>query len=150
MTRVRIPVGAYFINTEILVGIMANKRDELEYVLVEEHSTIEADLAQSSADLQLGEDRTTEMANLHNQKHELVSSALGITAGLQSAVHSLLRDLPVKARTRKEKRKEKRIVRPVTKRHVSREEEKEFIERSKRALENLQRNIGELKHELKS
>ncbi|HKZ49759.1 MAG TPA: hypothetical protein VJ110_02030, partial [Candidatus Nanoarchaeia archaeon] len=116
----------------------------------EEHSTIEADLAQSSADLQLGEDRTTEMANLHNQKHELVSSALGITAGLQSAVHSLLRDLPVKARTRKEKRKEKRIVRPVTKRHVSREEEKEFIERSKRALENLQRNIGELKHELKS
>jgi hypothetical protein len=55
--------------------------------------------------------------------------------------------MPVKPSRRRERKE--RIRRPVTIKAASPQEEREFLLRSRRALENLQRNIGELKSELR-
>jgi len=121
-------------------------KDAFEYVLVKDHSTIVDDLRMSGQDLQNSISEALETAQLYEQKHDLVMQAIDSTDQIAADIRNLLKVMPLKEPRRGPATYRPVIVRP---RPVKPSEEKELVKRSQRALESLNKNIAELKSELR-
>ena len=121
-------------------------KEAFEYVLVKDHSTIVDDLKQSSTDLQNSISEALETAQLSEQKHEFVQQAIETSDQISADIRNLMKDMPVKEPHRRPATYKPIITRP---RPTKPSEERELLVKSKHALESLQKNIAELKSELR-
>ena len=128
---------------------MAKSKEAHEFVLVDEHSTIVSDLNKTSADVQGSVNTSIEAAELHNQKQDLVVEALEIIKEIQSHVRDFKKEVPIKKLPGKRRVKVRPKSRPTKVRTPTADEEHEFLQRSQKALGHLQRNITDLKTELR-
>lgn len=121
--------------------------ERFRYVHIPEHSSITSSLSQSSQDLKLEIENTKEAKNLHDEKYLHVQRAEQLLDTISADIKTLVRMLPLKGKaaarpTQKTKAKQVRL-----KQYIS-EDEKAMVERSHKALRNLQANLAELKSEL--
>ena len=120
-------------------------KENFEYVNIPDYPIVVNDLRKTSGDMQDSINSTVEVAGLHNEKYELVSQAMDQIADIQLDMKQLLKMTPIKGVPHKHPGER----RPSMEKPKTPEEEHEFLQRSRRAIENLQRNITELKSELK-
>lgn len=124
--------------------------EKFRYVDVPEHSTITADLAKSSADISAELEIAKEAANLHIEKHQHLRQAEELMVQISKEIARLDRLMPIKLPGRVKPAAEKSIIkfsaRPM--KPIMTEDDRELIARSNRALQNLQKNLAELKSEL--
>lgn len=124
--------------------------EKFRYVDVPEYSTITADLAKSSADISAELEIAKEAANLHIEKHQHLRQAEELMVQISKEIARLDRLMPIKLPGRAKPAAEKSIIefsaRPM--KPIMTENDRELIARSNRALQNLQKNLAELKSEL--
>jgi hypothetical protein len=124
--------------------------EKFRYVDVPEYSAITADLANSSANISTELEAAKEAANFHIEKHQHMRRAEELMAEISRDIARLERMMPIKLLGRAKPAAEKSIIefsaRPM--KPIMTESDRELIARSNRALQNLQKNLAELKSEL--
>jgi hypothetical protein len=124
--------------------------EKFRYVDVPEYSAITADLANSSANISTELEAAKEAANFHIEKHQHMRRAEELMAEISRDIARLERMMPIKLPGRAKPAAEKSIIefsaRPT--KPIMTESDRELIARSNRALQNLQKNLAELKSEL--
>ena len=127
---------------------MAKGKEASEFVLIKDHPTLVAALSNSSADMEGSITGAIEAAGLHEQKHDLIAAAMDNIKTIQADMRDLRGDLPIKSLPGRRKAP---AVKPFVarKKAPSPEEEHEFVQRSQKALQHLQRNLSDLKSELR-
>ena len=126
-------------------------RDAHEFVRVDDHPIIEDNLIQSSEQLKHSIDAAFEASAMHSEKHEKIVEAKRIVIELLDKIHelnkmmmrekfedALKRSAPKAVIYREAKRKF------TIKREIP-QENKETLERSEKALQNLHKNLEVLK-----
>ncbi len=127
--------------------------EQVRYVEVPEYSIITSDLSKSSADISTELEATKEVANLHIEKHMHVKRAEELLNLIEKDIARFNRMMPIKqpGKARKTKAAAAESVVEFTARPtkpIMTESDRELIARSHRALQNLQKNLAELKSEL--
>ena len=132
-------------NNKFSFYFMAGK-DDYEYVLVKDHPILLSDLKATSDDLQKNINAAYEASNLHAQKHEEVQKAISAAHELMGEISKIKRTLPIRELRKPSMPK----YRPATQTAAPAPAivDEDFLERSQKALQNLNRNIAELKLEL--
>ena len=126
--------------------IMAEKA---RYVQVPEYSNIKDSLAESAANIEVELESAREAKALHINKHESIGRAQELIDEISKDIARFGRLVPIKQPEKKPRAAAKSVIgfaRPM--RPIMTEDDREMIARSHRALENLQRNLSELKSEL--
>ena len=125
--------------------------ERFRYVHVPEYSTVTSDLSQSSQSLADEIANTREAKDLHDEKYQNIEKAWKLIDSISADIKVLAKMFPIKgkikhpATTKKGKAKQ---AEKAMKSYAS-DEEKAMVERSHRALKNLQSNLSELKSELR-
>ena len=123
--------------------------ERFRYVEVPGYSSITSDLAQSSSDIETEIGAAKEAANLHVEKFLHVKRAEELVIEISKDISRLVRMMPIKQLGKKLKTTKPIVefsARPT--KPIMTETDRELIARSHRALQNLQKNLAELKSEL--
>ncbi len=126
--------------------------EQVRYVEVPEYSMITSDLSKSSTDISTELEAAKEAANLHIEKHMHVKRAEELLNLIEKDIARFIRMMPIKqpGKSARKPATAKSIVeftaRPT--KPIMTESDRELIARSHRALQNLQKNLAELKSEL--
>jgi hypothetical protein len=134
---------------------MAAKKKKVtghRYVLIPEHSVVVQNLQASSDDMQKGIESAEEIYDVISQRHMLVADSMKLCDEISRDLKEVTRAMPIKAMPKTTGLAPMTYItqprRPSAKpKTIS---EKEVLAKSQKALERLQKNISELKSELKS
>ncbi|MEM2874379.1 MAG: hypothetical protein QW063_02980 [Candidatus Nanoarchaeia archaeon] len=125
------------------------KKETAEYVFVKEYADIISNLNAASVDMQQGINRVFETSNLNAQKHIEVQRCIDLVKALSKELNEVKRLMPIKGFRKpisiaKARAKPKPFISTEAKPEIS----EEFVARSEKALQHLERNLAELKAEL--
>ena len=130
---------------------MATK-NAFEYVRVDDHPLVETDLVQCSENLKRSMETAVEASEIQAQKHEKIAEAKIIINELLEKISELNRLMMREKFAESLKKPKSTVYREMPKRKIVarrriRTDDREVLERSEKALGNLQKNLEILKKE---